>query len=145
MKYKQSGKNQDKRKNVSLSVNAGNLLSGKEAEHYAAQYLTQQGLEILAQNYRCKLGEVDLVMRDKSTIVFVEVRSRKHSRYGSSIESVDHRKQRRLVHAAQHYLLKYQLSNRVICRFDILGINTAKINKDPYAAITWVPDAFQSG
>ena len=109
--------------------------TGKRAEEVAASYLGSQGLRLLQQNYRCPGGEIDLVMQDDNQLVFVEVRYRKHSAFGSAIESIDRTKQGRLVHAAEYYL--QQTGRDQACRFDVVGIDGA-------GRIDWIPDAFQA-
>lgn len=110
--------------------------SGKEAEQRAARLLTGHGLRELCRNYRCRGGEIDLIMQDGEQRVFVEVRYRSRSDYGSAAESVHWGKQRRLTLAAQHYLLKTGFSGP--CRFDVVAIDG---NKAP----SWLKNAFQPG
>lgn len=112
---------------------AGTQTSGKDAENLAARHLQRQGLRLLTRNHRCRGGEIDLVMRDQDTLVFVEVRLRRNPRFGGALASVDRRKQQRLVLAAQHYLQTTAWSGP--CRFDVLGI-------DSQDRCTWVRDAF---
>ncbi len=95
---------------------------GEAQERAAAQYLAAQGLELIGANYQCKLGEIDLIMRSPTCLVFVEVRYRRSLTYGTPAESVDYRKQRKLVRTAQSYLKLLRLTNRLPCRFDVLGI-----------------------
>src|SRR5690606_24818947 len=78
--------------------------SGTLAEEQAAQHLARHGLKILARNYRCRGGEIDLVCRDGATLVFVEVRLRTHRGYGGAAASITPAKQRRITLAANHYL-----------------------------------------
>lgn len=78
--------------------------SGARAEQRAEQWLTRRGLHLLVRNYRCRQGEIDLIMKDGNTLVFVEVRLRSRSEFGSAAASVGHAKQRRLVKAAAHFL-----------------------------------------
>lgn len=92
---------------------------GREAEHRAEQWLARQGLRALSRNYRCRGGEIDLVMHDGESLVFVEVRCRNNDSHGGALASVGAGKQRRLVIAAQHYL---QTSGwQGPCRFDVVG------------------------
>ena len=77
---------------------------GRWAEDLAAERLTANGLEPVQRNYRCKWGEIDLVMRDQQTLVFVEVRFRKSGDYGDGAQSVDAHKQHKLISSAEHYL-----------------------------------------
>jgi putative endonuclease len=111
---------------------------GQLAEQQACRYLEAQGLQLLVRNYRCKQGEIDLIMRGKNEIVFVEVRSRHHADYGSAIESIDQYKQQKLMRAAHHYLLQKKWFDNVNCRFDIIAINPTQ----PEPTIEWLEDAF---
>ncbi len=119
---------------------------GAWAEQQAAHYLEQQGLIVNTRNYLCKSGEIDLVMNDGELLVFIEVRQRNSQYYGSAIETVDRRKQRKLIRAARHYLQKFGLTERVACRFDVIGVETSSETAVPHtqsAKITWVRDAFR--
>lgn len=94
---------------------------GREKERLAEQFLIGQGLTLLKRNHRCRLGEIDLVMRDAGTLVFVEVRFRRSLSHGTPAETVGPRKQQRLVKAARHYL---QASRSMLpCRFDVVAIS----------------------
>ena len=78
--------------------------TGRDAEKRAAKWLTGQGLSIVERNFHCRQGEIDLILLDQETLVFTEVRWRKHQSYGGALASVDQHKQRRLINAAQHFL-----------------------------------------
>src|SRR5690606_23628442 len=80
---------------------------GNASEQRACQWLREQGLELVTQNWRCRLGEIDLIMQHGDTLVFVEVRYRAQDDFGGALASVDQRKQRRLVLAARHYLSRF--------------------------------------
>jgi putative endonuclease len=108
---------------------------GKAAELIAAEYLQDQGLRILAQNFRIRGGEVDLICQDGSMIVFVEVRLRRLSTFGGAIESIDYFKQRKIVMAARHYLAR--LARDSSCRFDCILLTDLS-----WQALTWIRDAF---
>lgn len=114
---------------------------GEEQEKIAAQYLVAQGLQLIALNYQCKLGEIDLIMRTRSELVFVEVRYRRSIAYGTPAETVDSRKQRKLLRTAQYYLKTMHLTNHVSCRFDVLGLSPGIA--DGELCFDWVPHAFQ--
>lgn len=90
--------------------------SGVQAERWAARYLQQQGLRLVTQNYRCRAGEIDLIMRDGDVLVFVEVRLRSNPSFGGAAASIDTRKQQRIIKTAQHYLAT--LPSLPACRFD---------------------------
>jgi putative endonuclease len=96
---------------------------GKEYEDRADRLLRSQGLEIITRNYRCKLGEIDLVCRDDNTLVFVEVRYRSNPRFASATASVTPAKARRLWATAQLYLQQRGLTEQQPCRFDVLAFD----------------------
>ena len=106
----------------------------------AEHFLRRRGLSLVTRNYRCRRGEIDLVMRDTDTLVFVEVRRRKSRAFGGGVESVDGRKRARLVSAAEHYLAMKHLGDERPCRFDVVAID------GPYPRVTieWVRDAFDT-
>ena len=112
-------------------------LSGKQYEELACKYLCKQGLKLLTRNYHCRRGEIDLIMRDKESLVFVEVRYRRQSRYGSASESVNWQKQQRLIAAAEHYLL-HEFKTQPAARFDVIAINGIK----DAIELEWIHNAF---
>ena len=107
---------------------------GVDSEALAAAFLEDRGLCILARNYRCRLGEIDLIARDGSTTVFVEVRRRASSAFGGAAESITRAKRAKLIKAARHYLSRLREDPQ--CRFDALLIE----GEPP--AIDWIRDAF---
>jgi putative endonuclease len=113
-------------------------LQGNTAEMLAEKFLTQQGLRTLCKNYRCKLGEIDLIMMQGDTLVFVEVRLRSNSRFSSAAESVTGRKQQKIIRAAQVYLQQTQLTEQISCRFDVVALTRNEANAIP----EWIPNAF---
>lgn len=123
---------------------AGHLLRGRDAEHRARQYLERRGLDCIETNYRCKPGEIDLIMREGSTVVFVEVRYRKDQSFGGALESIDARKQRRLRAAAEHYLQRHRAARAVPCRFDVVLVSGAPAHSPDGGGalrIDWIPNA----
>jgi putative endonuclease len=101
---------------------------GKLGEAEAARRLAQAGLTILASNWRCRSGEIDLIAREGETIVFVEVRSRgsaSGARFGTAAESVDARKRMKIRSVAQTYLRQHQLQQSRI-RFDVVAITIGR-------------------
>lgn len=112
-------------------------LSGNQAESLACTYLQRAGLVLVARNYRCRQGELDLVMDEQGTLVFIEVRYRRSSGFGSPAESVHTSKRLRLIAAARHYL--HEHASDQPCRFDVIAISGDK----PYQ-IDWIRDAFQA-
>ena len=98
---------------------------GAKAEDRAAEYLGALGYEVLERNFRAKCGEIDLIARDRDTIVFVEVRARNHPGYGSAAETVDFRKRRKLVNTARLYALLRRLDCPM--RFDVIGVEPGRV------------------
>lgn len=115
--------------------------AGAAIESAAAAWLQQQGLICLERNFRCKGGEIDLIMRARSTLVFVEVRLRNREDFGSAVESVTATKQRRVIHAAQYYLATHASHRDDACRFDVLAAKRV----DGAIIWEWVQDAFCVG
>lgn len=113
---------------------------GDAFESLAAQWLTGQGLTIIQRNYRCKAGEIDLIARDGSALVFVEVRARSNPRFASAAASVDHRKQHRLRLTAQHYLQSHPNTADSPCRFDVIAIEPRQFPAP--TAVRWIRSAF---
>ncbi|MCL4122981.1 UNVERIFIED_CONTAM: hypothetical protein GTU68_063356 [Idotea baltica] len=110
---------------------------GDRAENLAYRFLKKQGLSLHQKNYRCRFGEIDIVMQDSDYLVFVEVRHRKSNNFGGALESVDSRKQMKLRKSAEHYLIKHKKTDTP-CRFDILCVN-GDLNKPE---IDWIQNAF---
>ena len=110
---------------------------GAQAEQQAARYLQRHGLKLLAQNYRCRAGEIDLVMQDRDTLVFVEVRLRSNPAFGGAAASIDGRKQQRIIRTAQHYLTT--LPHIPPCRFDAVLLEDTEGVK-----LEWLKNAFEA-
>jgi putative endonuclease len=108
--------------------------TGMRAEDLCADLLRRAGLRILARNWRCRLGEIDLVAEEGATLVFAEVRLRRDAAYGGAAESITAAKRARLVAAARLYLAG--CGDRV-CRFDALLLDSLSP-----ARIRWIRDAF---
>ncbi len=111
---------------------------GRTGEDIAAKYLTKHGYKIIARNFRCRSGEIDIIARDGEYIVFVEVKARTSDRYGAATEAVNIHKQQRLKRLATYYLhMTGQLN--VNCRFDVV-ILMPDHNKD--WAVSIIKNAF---
>ena len=110
---------------------------GAQAEMLAVQYLQQQGLKLIVQNYRGRFGEIDLIMRDGTTLVFVEVRLRRNTGFGGAAASIDVRKQQRIISTAQQYLAG--LSRVPACRFDVVLMDDMETRN-----LQWVRNAFDA-
>jgi len=111
---------------------------GQWAEDLACAHLQARGLRLLCRNYRCRRGEIDLIMSDGASTVFVEVRYRRRSDFGSAAESVDRGKRNRLAIAAQHYLAS-RAGADAPCRFDVVSVAPVAQGNQ----LQWIPDAFQ--
>lgn len=96
---------------------------GTSYEQYAADYLRQKGYQILAHNFRCRLGEIDLITKKENMICFVEVKYRSSDRCGDPTEAVDWQKQKRISNAASYYLYHYHLPTDTPCRFDVVAVS----------------------
>jgi putative endonuclease len=120
---------------------APHLDSGRQAEELALATLEAKGLKLLARNYRCPMGELDLVLEDGRQLVVAEVRYRKDASRGSAAETVGAEKQRKLVLATQHLLQHHPDWRRRPLRFDVLAVSDA----DGDSAVEWIQDAFQAG
>ncbi|MDO9104486.1 MAG: YraN family protein [Methylovulum sp.] len=112
---------------------AAHLACGESAEELAHKYLIDAGLIPIARNFRCKQGELDLIMMDGQALVIIEVRFRKSDRYGSAAESVTPAKQSRIIAATQFYLSTIKTDRPI--RFDVIAIT----GKNP---INWIKNAF---
>ena len=111
---------------------------GRAAEEAALRFLESRGCALVERNYRCRLGEIDLVMRDGGSLVFVEVRARDSDAYGGAAASIDFRKQRRLAAAARHFLMTHPRTAALPARFDVVAIS----GSDGESAPRWIRAAF---
>lgn len=111
---------------------------GAIAEQHACDYLKTQGLRWVESNYSCRLGEIDLIMRDNNYLVFVEVRSRTSLAFGGALGSISFSKQQKLLRTASLYLLMNKLHDKQPIRFDVVCMEGAATN------ISWIKNAFGS-
>ncbi|MBI4777484.1 YraN family protein [Candidatus Desantisbacteria bacterium] len=109
---------------------------GQCGEEKAADYLVKQRIKILEKNYRCGYGEIDIIAKDKDTLVFVEVKTRKTSTYLSPLLAVNKHKQLQISKVALHYLLEKKLKE-IPCRFDVVTVVDEEIQ--------WIKGAFERG
>ncbi len=121
-------------------MNTSSTVKGRLAEDKALLFLRNEGLSALVRNYRSPQGEIDLVMQDKDTTVFVEVRSRSRNKMLDAIETIDQRKQNRIILTSQHYLQNAEKIKTQFYRFDVISIN----GKDNEANIEWIKNAFDA-
>lgn len=112
---------------------------GDQAEDFAAKLLIAEGLKLIETNVNFRVGEIDLIMQDKQSLVFVEVRRRKHDRFGGAISSITATKRKRLTRAALAYLQRKKLMDKVPCRFDLVAVtdNNGQLQGQ------WIKNIFQ--
>lgn len=113
---------------------------GTGFEQRAATFLVRRGLEVVARNFRCRLGELDLVMRDADALVVVEVRSRGTTRFATAAESVDRHKQQKLMRATQFFLARHPHFADLPLRFDVVAFDAKDGDNHN---LRWIPDAFR--
>ena len=119
---------------------------GQLAEQLALNYLQQQGLSRLQENFSCKHGEIDLIMRDNEFIVFIEVRYRKKTQFGHPLETINRAKQKKIIKTIEYFLLLNPKFNQLACRIDALAIHSqteaqSQTDKDQ---IDWVKNAISA-
>lgn len=112
---------------------------GSVIEQLACRYLQDRGLEPIERNYRCRLGEIDLVMLDVDCLVFVEVRYRGAGAISSAALTVDRRKQGKLVRTAEMFLATRPAFSNHAARFDVVGVDARANGRD---TVEWIRDAF---
>lgn len=95
---------------------------GATYEEQAATYLEAHGYRILERNFRCRIGEIDLIAREGKTLVFLEVKYRRNGSCGSPAEAVTHEKQRRICRVADYYRMLHRIPEQQNCRFDVVAI-----------------------
>ena len=121
-----------------MQLNKNN--AGYEAEKLAVTFLANHGLKLLEQNYHCRFGEIDLVMMDVKTLVFVEVKLRSSNHFGGAAVSITPQKQQKLILTAQHYLQQHvKNQSQIACRFDAILMTKADLN-----SIEWIRNAFET-
>jgi len=113
---------------------------GEAAEALAARFLRAEGFEVLERNFRCRLGEIDLIAVQGETLHFIEVKGRWTHRKGGPLEQITPRKMKQISKVAAYYLKKYPLQAEQRASFSVLGIDG---RADPLEII-WVPAAFET-
>ena len=111
---------------------------GDDAESLACRFLKRRGMQLLARNFHCRRGEIDLIMRDGDSLVFVEVRYRRNLDFGRAAESVSRMKQNRIIHCARYYMQAHDSWNEP-ARFDVVSIE----GRMDDLKINWLRNAFQ--
>lgn len=115
-------------------------LIGKHAEHYALRFLIDHGLTLVARNWHSRYGEIDLIMLDHDTLVFIEVRYRKSTGFAQPLESVSHHKQQRIIATTQIFLQQHSQWQEHNCRFDVIAASQS--NK--HYSFDWIKHAFEA-
>lgn len=114
---------------------------GGRGEELAVRYLRKRGYKVIERNYRCLWGEIDLIARNKGTLVFVEIKTRSSSGFGLPQEAVDRFKQGKLVQVAKAYMAQHHLEDTITTRFDVVAIHLTPSGPE----IELIKDAFQLG
>jgi putative endonuclease len=111
---------------------------GTHMENIALHYLQKQGLRLLERNFQCFSGEIDLIMRDRVQVIFVEVRHRGHAKYGSALESITPAKIQKLTKAATLYLQRKKWLYTVSSRFDVVALD----GDSTEPVVSWIKNAW---
>jgi len=116
---------------------------GEYTENLACKYLENKGFKLIEKNFNCRVGEIDLIMKDNDSLVFVEVRYRRNNSFGSGAESITTSKQSKLIKTASLYLQQHAKLNKYPARFDVVSI-TGFIETDTINNIDfdWIENAF---
>ena len=104
-----------------MSPTSDRITLGKTGEDYACRELERRGYEILARRFRTRLGEIDIIAREENTLVFIEVKARRSTRFGEPCEAVHWRKQQTIGRLAAEYVLRHGIGN-ARCRFDVVSV-----------------------
>ena len=110
-----------------------NIQRGNGAENVALSFLEGQGFTVVARNFLCKAGEIDLIVRDRTVLVFVEVRFRQDTSRGTGAETVTRSKMTKIINAARYFLMKNPTHDNLDYRFDVISISTS---------VDWIQNAF---
>jgi putative endonuclease len=113
---------------------------GRWAEQIALEYLLTEKLKLLDRNFRSASGEIDLIMQDKSIILFIEVRYRSSNHFHTALESINRKKCERIIITSNQYLSQNRGASRMDCRFDVVAISGNQKTPD----IEWIKNAFQA-
>jgi len=110
---------------------------GTKHENVAVEFLKQKGLSLVSRNYRLRDGEIDLIMRDRGYLVFIEVKFRRNSNFAAILEQIDQRQLKRIRRSAQLFMLQHGIVEHLTaCRFDVVAITGAPFQ------VEWLKDAF---
>ena len=113
---------------------------GRWAEQIALEYLLTEKLKLLDRNFRSTFGEIDLIMQDKSIILFIEVRYRSSNHFHTALESINRKKCERIISTSHQYLSENRSASQLDCRFDVVAVSGSQ--ETPM--IEWIKNAFQA-
>ncbi len=117
---------------------------GKDAEKAAERYLLAQQLKLVCRNYYCRVGEIDLIMMEASSLIFIEVRSRRYKGWGGASASVNYRKQQKIIRSAEFFLSQHPEYGKLNCRFDVIAFEgSIKTHGGGDSPPIWYKDAFR--
>ena len=119
-------------------MQGSNQSKGRHGEDLALFHLKQHGLKLVSRNYRCRFGEIDIVMKDGDELVFVEVKYRQSESLFPTVELVDFTKQKKLLRSANHYLGRHRVPQETVSRFDVVGITGVQGEEN----FDWIQNAF---
>ncbi len=115
-------------------------ISGSQVEAHACKWLKKRGLSLLGKNYHCYRGEIDLIMLDRQCLVFIEVRYRRQNSFGRPEETVNRKKQMKIMLTAEHFLLSHSQHQGKSCRFDVIAAQPD--SSGGKLRFHWIRDAF---
>ena len=116
---------------------------GEHTENLACQFLEEKGLKLIEKNFNCYFGEIDLIMQDNDSLVFVEVRYRRSNNYGSGAETITANKQSKLIKTASAYLQQHAKLNQYPARFDVVSISgSVETSNIQSIKFNWIENAF---
>ena len=131
-------------KDVAATGADTSVVIGATAELYAEQFLQQQGLTLRLRNYRSKSGDIELIMVEKNpkgdVLVFIEVRLRTNKRFAPALETVDYRKQQKIIKTAMRFLQEQKLYDKIACRFDVVALDQT----GTAPPVQWIKNAFST-
>lgn len=125
---------------VMVNGSARNYQRGQWAEQIVLDYLVQEKLKLLARNFHGSRGEIDLIMLDSETIVFIEVRYRVNNNYLNALETINGKKCSRIIKTSQQYLQANRWTSKSPCRFDVITVT----GDSEAPEIVWIKNAFQA-
>ena len=117
---------------------------GQRAEESALRFLQNQGFQLVAQNYHCQVGEIDLIVLKKDLLIFVEVRQRKASIFSNAAASVTASKQRKISRTAAFFLQSHPEFESFNCRFDVIAIDVSTRRTGEISHMNWIEAAFDA-